>query len=115
MRDRVPKHFEFAGYILDQHPRAFGPRGDLRERLGYRPGERICIATVGGSGVGVHLMRRIAHRLDRYGAGRRMAFETSTPRSIADAIIITLRTPVRYQPVEADGAARAAGMIVELL
>jgi UDP:flavonoid glycosyltransferase YjiC (YdhE family) len=57
----------------------------------------------------------VAHRLDRYSAGRRMAFETSARRTIADAIISTLRTLARYRPVEADGAARAARMIGELL
>src|SRR5277367_4751714 len=55
----------------------------------------------------------VAHRLDRYSAGRRMAFETSAPRTIADAIISTPRTLARYRPVEADGAARAARMIGE--
>ncbi len=27
--------------------------------MGYRPGERVCIATVGGSGVGEHLLARV--------------------------------------------------------
>src|SRR5206468_250925 len=60
MRDWVPKHFDFAGYILAEHPRSFGERAALRDRLGYGPDELICIVTVGGSGVGTHLMRRIA-------------------------------------------------------
>ena len=37
----------------------------------------------------------VAHRLDRYGAGRRMAFATSTPEMIADAMVETLRAPAR--------------------
>ena len=57
----------------------------------------------------------VAHRLDRYGAGRRMAFATSTPEMIADAMVDALRTPKRPKPVEADGAARAARMLAELL
>jgi UDP-N-acetylglucosamine:LPS N-acetylglucosamine transferase len=57
----------------------------------------------------------VTHRLDRYGAGRRMAFATSTPEMIADAIVDTLRSPARPKPVEADGAARAARMLAELL
>ena len=57
----------------------------------------------------------VAHRLDRYGAGRRMAFETSTPPMIAQSMISALRTPVRYEPVEAGGAARTARMLVDLL
>src|SRR6202166_5006737 len=52
MRDWVPKHFDFAGYILGEHPAAFGARADLRQALGYRSDERVCIVTVGGSGVG---------------------------------------------------------------
>jgi UDP:flavonoid glycosyltransferase YjiC (YdhE family) len=57
----------------------------------------------------------VAHRLDRYGAGRRMAFATSTPDAIADAMVDALRTPARFRPVEADGAERAARMLAELL
>ena len=59
MRDWVPKHFEFAGYIIGEHPRHFGPRDELRERLGYHPDERVCVATVGGSSVGLALIHRI--------------------------------------------------------
>jgi pimeloyl-ACP methyl ester carboxylesterase/predicted glycosyltransferase len=59
MPDWVPKHFEFAGYILGEHPQTFGPRAELRRRLGYRDGERVCIVTVGGSGVGAPLIRRV--------------------------------------------------------
>jgi pimeloyl-ACP methyl ester carboxylesterase/predicted glycosyltransferase len=59
MRDWVPKHFDFAGYIIGEHPQTFGDRADLRRSLGYRPDERVCIVTVGGSGVGTHLIRRI--------------------------------------------------------
>ncbi|MET0428623.1 MAG: alpha/beta fold hydrolase [Microvirga sp.] len=203
MRDWIPRHFDFAGYVIGKHPRRFGSREDLRHRLGYRPGEQVCVVTVGGSGVGTHLMRRavqsyplararlpdvrmilvagpridprsfsvpagvevrsfvpdldqhlaacdlalvqgglttcmeltaagtpfiafplknhfeqtyhVAHRLDRYGAGRRMAFETTTPEMIADAMVSALREPVAYKTVAADGAARAAAFISELL
>jgi pimeloyl-ACP methyl ester carboxylesterase/predicted glycosyltransferase len=59
MRDWVPKHFDFSGYVLGRHPRDFGNRGELRQNLGYRSDERVCIVTVGGSGVGTHLIRRI--------------------------------------------------------
>jgi pimeloyl-ACP methyl ester carboxylesterase/predicted glycosyltransferase len=203
MRDWVPGHFDFAGYIIGEHPQAFGSRADLRERLGYRPDQRVCIVTVGGSGVGAHLIRRIlqsypmaraklpelrmivvagpridpaslnapegvevrafvpnldrhlaacdlalvqgglttcmeltaagtpfiyfplrnhfeqnfhvAHRLDRYGAGRRMEFLTSTPDMIADAMVDALRAPAQFKPVEADGAVRAARMLADLI
>ena len=33
----------------------------------------------------------VAHRLDRYGAGRRMEFATSTPDMIADAMVAVLQ------------------------
>lgn len=201
MRDWVPKHFDFAGYIIGEHPQAFGPRAELRERLGYRPGERVCIVTVGGSGIGAHLIKRIlqayqlirspglrmivvagpridpaplnapagvevrafvpdldrhlaacdlalvqgglttcmeltaagtpfvyfplknhfeqnfhvAHRLDRYRAGKRMDYATSTPDTIADAMRVALSTRPTFKRVEADGAARAARMLADLI
>lgn len=203
MRDWVPKHFDFAGYVIGEHPGTFGSRAELRQRLGYRPDERVCIVTVGGSGVGAHLIRRIlqayplaragspelrmivvagpridplslnapagvdvrafvpdldrhlaacdlalvqgglttcmeltaagtpflyfplknhfeqnfhvAHRLDRYAAGRRMDFAISTPDMIAEAMVAALRQPAAFRPVEADGAARAARMLADLV
>ena len=57
----------------------------------------------------------VAHRLDRYRAGRRMDFATATPETIADAMVAALQTPQRYAPVEADGAKRAARMLADLL
>lgn len=203
MRDWVPRHFDFAGYIIGEHPQAFGRRDVLRRRLGYRPGECVCIVTVGGSGVGAHLIRRIlqsfplvrprlpelrmilvagpridprsldapagvevhafvpdldrhlaacdlalvqgglttcmeltaagtpflyfplrnhfeqnfhvAHRLDRYGAGTRMDYATSTPETIAEAMVAALKQPAKFKPVESDGAMRAARMLAEIL
>ncbi len=203
MRDWIPRHFDFSGYVLGQHPTDFGDRAELRQRLGYRPDERVCIVTVGGSSVGTHLIRRIlqawplararmpalrmvlvagpridplslgappgvevqafvpdldrhlaacdlalvqgglttcmelaaagtpflyfplrnhfeqnfhvAHRLDRYAAGRRMDFATAAPEVIADAMISELARPARFKPVEADGAVRAARMLSDLL
>ncbi len=203
MREWVPKHFDFAGYVIGDHPQAFGPRAELREKLGYRADERVCIVTVGGSGVGTHLIKRIlqsypiararmpdlrmilvagpridpaslsapagvevrafvpnldrhlaacdlalvqgglttcmeltaagtpflyfplrnhfeqnfhvAHRLDRYGAGQRMDYATSTPDMIASAMVEALKSSTRFKPVEAGGAARAARMLAELI
>ena len=57
----------------------------------------------------------VAHRLDRYRAGRRMEYAASTPDTIADAIAAELGRQVDYRPVETDGAARAAALIAELL
>jgi predicted glycosyltransferase len=59
MPDWVPRHFDFSGYIIGEHPQTFGDRKSLRAMLGYRNDEQVCIVTVGGSGVGTHLIRRI--------------------------------------------------------
>ncbi|MCA0246558.1 MAG: alpha/beta fold hydrolase [Proteobacteria bacterium] len=203
MADWIPRHFDFSGYIMGEHPNTWGSRAELRQRLGYRSDERVCIVTVGGSSVGLPLIRRIlqsypivrrvlpelrmvvvagpridprslvaplgvevrafvpdldrhlascdlalvqgglttcmelaaagtpfvyfplknhfeqnfhvVHRLDRYGAGRRMEYETATPEAIADAMIGVLRSSIAFAPVESDGARRAAHMIAELL
>ena len=203
MRDWVPKHFDFSGYVIGEHPRNFASREELRRSLAYRSDERVCIVTVGGSAVGGHLIRRIlqsypivrsklpelrlilvagprldplslkapsgvevrafvpdldrhlaacdlaivqgglttcmeltaagtpflyfplknhfeqnfhvAHRLDRYRAGKRMDFATATPEQIADAALALLQTPASFQPVEVDGAARAARLLADLL
>jgi hypothetical protein len=59
MREWIPRHFDFSGYILEQYPKHFGSREELRQALGYRADERVCIITVGGSAVGAHLIRHI--------------------------------------------------------
>ena len=71
MRDWIPKHFGFADYIIGQHPQEFGSRASLREMLGYRNDERVCIVTVGGSGIGAHLVRRILQAYPIVKAGYR--------------------------------------------
>ena len=57
----------------------------------------------------------VRHRLERYGAGRRMDFETDGPAEIATAIAEEIGREVDYRSVETDGAARAAALIAELL
>jgi UDP-N-acetylglucosamine:LPS N-acetylglucosamine transferase len=57
----------------------------------------------------------VRHRLERYGAGRRMDFETATPEVIAQAIADEIGRDVDYRPVETEGAAVAAARIAELL
>ena len=57
----------------------------------------------------------VAHRLRRYGAGIEMDFAASTPDMIADAMMLALSRSDKPNPVEADGARRAARMIAELL
>jgi pimeloyl-ACP methyl ester carboxylesterase/predicted glycosyltransferase len=63
MRDWIPEHFDFCGYVLGEHPAQFGERLELRKHFGYRDDEKICLVTVGGSGVGGALIERI---LDAY-------------------------------------------------
>jgi pimeloyl-ACP methyl ester carboxylesterase/predicted glycosyltransferase len=55
IRDWTERHYDFAGYVTGFDPRQLGDR----EALGYRDDERVCIVTVGGSGVGGHLLRRV--------------------------------------------------------
>jgi UDP-N-acetylglucosamine:LPS N-acetylglucosamine transferase len=57
----------------------------------------------------------VAHRLERYGAGRRMGYATSTPDMIASAMVEALKSPAQFKTVEAGGAARAARMLAELI
>jgi predicted glycosyltransferase len=55
IRDWTEQHYDFAGYVT-----GFGPRQLAdRDALGYHHDERVCIVTVGGSGVGGHLLRRV--------------------------------------------------------
>ncbi|MBF9030522.1 alpha/beta fold hydrolase [Rhodobacterales bacterium HKCCE3408] len=59
MRDWIPRHYGFSDYIIGAHPSTFGSRGDLKAELGYDDGHKTCIVSVGGSGVGASLIRRI--------------------------------------------------------
>jgi pimeloyl-ACP methyl ester carboxylesterase/predicted glycosyltransferase len=58
VRDWTLERYTCAGYVTGFTPPP--DREALRSELGYRPGERICLVTVGGSGVGTHLLRRAA-------------------------------------------------------
>ncbi|MDQ3768970.1 MAG: alpha/beta hydrolase, partial [Actinomycetota bacterium] len=203
IRDWTERNFDFAGYVTGFTQAELADRERLRAELGYAPQERVCLVTVGGSGVGAHLLRRVmaafpaakedvpelrmivvagpridpaslpsadglevrpyvhdlyrhlaacdlavvqgglstameltaarrpflyfplrhhfeqsfhvAHRLDRYRAGRRMDFEESTPDVIARAIAQEIGRDVDYADVESDGARKAAERIAELL
>jgi pimeloyl-ACP methyl ester carboxylesterase len=59
IRDWTREHFSFAGYVTGFDPADFADRAALRDELGYREDEQVCIVTVGGSGVGGHLLRRV--------------------------------------------------------
>jgi len=203
IRDWTEQNFAFAGYVTGFDPADFADRDRLRAELGYRDDEAVCIVTVGGSGVGADLLRRVIaafpeakrlvpelrmvvvagpridprslpthaglevrpyvhelyrhlaacdlaivqgglttameltanqrpflnfplrhhfeqnfhvrHRLERYGAGRVMDFESDGPAEIARAIVEEIGRPVEYLPVDSNGAARAAAVIGEVL
>jgi pimeloyl-ACP methyl ester carboxylesterase/predicted glycosyltransferase len=203
IREWTEQHFDFAGYVTGFDPAQFADREALRAELGYAPDEKVCIVTVGGSGVGEDLLRRVIaahleakravpelrmivvagpridpeslpfldglevrpyvhnlyrhlaacdlavaqgglttsmeltanrrpfvyfplkhhfeqnfhvhHRLQRYGAGRRMDFDDSPPDAIAEAISQEIGRDVDYKPVETDGARRAAERIADML
>jgi len=55
IRDWTRQHYDFAGYITGFDP----AQPPDRRALGYRDDERVCIVTVGGSGVGGDLLRRV--------------------------------------------------------
>ena len=57
----------------------------------------------------------VAHRLARYGAGRRLDYDETEPQQLAAAIAAEVGRKVSYAPVTSDGAARAAAALVELL
>jgi predicted glycosyltransferase len=59
IRGWTEEHYDFAGYITGFDPCDFADRERLRAELGYKPSEQVCIVTVGGSGVGAHLLRRV--------------------------------------------------------
>jgi pimeloyl-ACP methyl ester carboxylesterase len=203
IRDWTCRHFDFAGYVTGFDPAAVADVGAIRSELGWRPDEQVCVVTVGGSGVGVPLLTRVAesypmarrlvpglrmivvagpridpaslrvpsgvevhghvpglyrhlaacdlaivqggltttmelvatrrpflyfplgrhfeqqvhvpHRLARYGAGRRMDYATTDPEELAGVIAAEIGRDVDYQPVETEGAARAAAMLADLL
>ena len=203
IRDWTERHYDFCGYVTGSDRPALANHERLRAELGYAAGDRVCIVTVGGSGVGVDLLRRaidafpdakarvpelrmvvvtgpridpaafpeaaglevrgyvadldrhlaacdlavvqgglatameltacrrpflyfplrhhfeqafhVRHRLERYGAGRRMSFDSDGPAEMAAMIAAEIGREVSYRPVEANGAARAAATIAELL
>jgi len=59
--------------------------------------------------------RHVAHRLRRYGAGRRMDWAALDPDALADAIATEIGREVDHLPVDPGGAARAAAHLAELI
>jgi len=59
IRDWTEQHYDLTGYVTGFDPADFADREALRAELGYAPDEQLCVVTVGGSGVGAHLLRRV--------------------------------------------------------
>ena len=60
IRDWTEQHYAFSGYITGFDPTPLiERREELRRELGYQPDQRVVIVTVGGSGVGESLLRRV--------------------------------------------------------
>ena len=59
IREWTDEHFDFVGYVTGFDPATVADKAAVRAQLGYRDDERVCIVTVGGSGVGGHLLRRV--------------------------------------------------------
>ena len=203
IREWTDRNFAYAGYALPFDPAAFSDTEQLRSKLGYKPREKIAIASVGGTAVGKPLLERIAQafphmkrqvpelrlvlvagprlpvdafelqdglevrpyvhnlfehlaccdlalvqgglstcmelvatrrpflsfplrrhfeqrvhvrrRLANYGADRAVDYAGLTPQALAERALEAMHAPVRYKPVETDGAARAAACIAQVL
>jgi hypothetical protein len=59
IRDWTERNIEFVGHVGGFDPAQFGDRSALYAELGYSVDEQVCTVTVGGSGVGGHLLRRV--------------------------------------------------------
>ncbi len=59
IRDWVEQNYQFSGYISGISPGGLANREAIRAELGYRADEKVCVVTVGGSGVGTDLLRRV--------------------------------------------------------
>ena len=72
IRDWVEQNYQFSGYISGVSPGGLADREAIRAELGYRADEKICVVTVGGSGVGTDLLRRV---IAAFPAARRLVPE----------------------------------------
>jgi predicted glycosyltransferase len=59
IRDWTEDHFDFSGYITGFDPPGPEEAEALREELGFGPDEKVCLVTVGGSGVGRELLEKV--------------------------------------------------------
>jgi pimeloyl-ACP methyl ester carboxylesterase/predicted glycosyltransferase len=60
IRTWTKAHYDFSGdYITGFDPSDIADHEQIRSELGYRSDDKVCIVTVGGSGVGIDLLRRV--------------------------------------------------------
>ena len=59
IRQWTEEHFDFSGYVTGFAAAPLADRTALRAEFGYQPDDRVCIVTVGGSGVGTELLQRV--------------------------------------------------------
>jgi pimeloyl-ACP methyl ester carboxylesterase/predicted glycosyltransferase len=59
IREWTEQHYQFSGYVTGFDPATLGEPQALRAGLGWSPEERVCVVTVGGSGVGEALLRKL--------------------------------------------------------
>ena len=59
IREWTRENFDFAGYVTGFDPAEVADRERLRHELGYAVDEPLCVVSVGGSGVGEPLLRRV--------------------------------------------------------
>jgi pimeloyl-ACP methyl ester carboxylesterase/predicted glycosyltransferase len=59
VREWTEENYDFSGYVTGFDPAGLGDRADLRSEFGYHEDEKVCIVAVGGSGVGIDLIRRV--------------------------------------------------------
>ncbi len=59
IRDWTEEHFQFTGYITGFDPPTNDELAAWRSQLGYGEDEKVCVVTVGGSGVGRDLLEKV--------------------------------------------------------
>ncbi len=59
IRDWTEEHFAFSGYITGFPPPTPAEVEEWRAELGYGSDEKVCVVTVGGSGVGRDLLEKV--------------------------------------------------------
>ena len=59
IRDWTRENFDFVGYVTGFDPADVADTAAVRAECGYRHDDLVCIVTVGGSGVGGDLLRRV--------------------------------------------------------